>query len=272
MINLKTKNSSENILNLNNIETILFDKDGTFIDLHYFWGKMTELRVAEVLEIFNLKKNLFNKLCFYLGYDTSSGKMLSDGITALYSRPKIIEIFKNDLKNHNINTTNQQLENIFDSVNKRFYENMQEYTKPIDSAIVFIKKIRKVGIKTGIVTSDSKESTLLTLKHFRWESLFDVVIGRESSPMSKESGVPTKMALEMLKANPLKTLMIGDAPMDYISAQNAGIKYTILVATGQVNSETLKKQTVSLYNEESPRPFILENLANIEIEDCKLIS
>lgn len=34
MINLKTDN-----FEIDNIDTILFDKDGTFIDLHYFWGK-----------------------------------------------------------------------------------------------------------------------------------------------------------------------------------------------------------------------------------------
>ena len=58
MINLKT-----NKWTINNIDTILFDKDGTFIDLHYFWGKMTEMRVEEIIEKFNLSKDLFPKLC-----------------------------------------------------------------------------------------------------------------------------------------------------------------------------------------------------------------
>ena len=95
------------------------------------------------------------------------------------------------------------------------------------------------GVKLGIVTSDSVVSTELTLKHFGWEHLFDVVIGRESSPYTKESGEPTKLALKQLNANPQTTVMIGDAPMDYISAQNAGIEKTILVATGQLSVEEL---------------------------------
>jgi len=40
MINLKTKNWQ-----IENIDTIIFDKDGTLIDLHFFWGKRTQLRV-----------------------------------------------------------------------------------------------------------------------------------------------------------------------------------------------------------------------------------
>ena len=81
MISLKTKEWE-----INNIETIIFDKDGTFIDLHFFWGKMTELRAKEVIKKFNLNENLLSNLCLELGYDIKTQKMLNDGITALYSR------------------------------------------------------------------------------------------------------------------------------------------------------------------------------------------
>jgi len=250
MISLKTKNWE-----LKNIETILFDKDGTFIDLHYFWGKMTELRVEEIIKKFNLKKENFKDLCLCLGYDINTGKMLSDGITALYSRSKIIEIFSKDLKKFNADATEKELEEIFDFVSSKFYKNMQNYTKPINDAIKFIKELRAKNIKLGIVTSDAKKSTLLTLKHFGWEDLFDVTIGRESSPHTKESGEPTKLALTLLNANPETTIMIGDAPMDYISAKNAGIENTILAATGQIDENELKQTS----------PYTVKSLSEVDI-------
>lgn len=224
---------------IENVETVLFDKDGTFIDLHYFWGKMTELRAKEVIRHFGLSEGVFDRICEHLGYDVSSGKMLSDGITALYSRSKIIEIFRSKLFEYDIAPTVLELESIFDKVSVEFYENMQEYTKPIEEAIEFIKALKSQGVKLGIVTSDSVESARLTIEHFKWEDLFDVVIGRESSPFTKESGEPTKLALDMLGANPNTTIMVGDAPMDYISAKNAGIEKTILVATGQIEKQEL---------------------------------
>lgn len=234
MINLKTDSWE-----IKNIDTILFDKDGTFIDLHYFWGKMTEMRVSEIIKRFNLQDTLFPVLCLKLGYDNSNGKMLKDGITAMYSRPVIIEIFCKDLNNLGVSITELQIEEIFDGVSKTFYANMSEYTKPIENAINFIKLVKSRGIKTGIVTSDAAESTLLTLKHFHWENLFDVVIGRESTKETKESGVPVKLALEKLQSNPKFTVMIGDAPMDYIAAKNGGVEKTILAATGQIDEKTL---------------------------------
>ena len=234
MISLKTSKWQ-----IDNIETVLFDKDGTFIDLHYFWGQMTKLRVQEIISRFNLKQDLFEELCLYLGYDVQSKKMLADGITALYSRSKIIEFFKSNLEAINIKTDEKELAEIFDYVSEKFYEEIQKYTKPIDSAIQFIYKLHSMGIKMGIVTSDSVESTNLTLQQLGLEKYFDCVIGRESSTYTKESGEPTKLALKKLSANPKTTIMIGDAPMDYISAKNADIEHTILVATGQLDQKTL---------------------------------
>ena len=236
MISLKTTDWT-----INNIETILFDKDGTFIDLHYFWGKMTELRAKATIEHFSLPSATFKNLCEFLGYNTQTKKMLSDGITAMYSRSKIVELYKSDLEKLSITTTTEEIEKIFDEVSSEFYKDMTQYTKPIENAINFIKKVKNLGIKTGIITSDAKESTDITLKNFGWEKLFDIVIGRESSPHTKESGVPTLLALEKLKANPKTTIMIGDAPMDYISAKNAGIENTILVASGQIEKKELSQ-------------------------------
>ena len=247
MVNFKTKNWK-----IENIETVVFDKDGTIIDLHFFWGKMTEMRCLEIIKRYDLEASLLKTLCEFLGYDIDSKKMLADGITALYSRSKIIEIFRDNLLEIGVEILELELAEIFDFVSLEFYKEMMNYTKPIDDAIEFIKKIKSKGIKTAVVTSDSVESTNLTIKNFGWENLFDYVVGRESSQETKESGALTKIALEKLGSNPLNTLMIGDAPMDYISAKNAGVNNIILVSTGQIAESELKKiseKTVSSLKE-----------------------
>ena len=249
MINLKSKDWV-----LENIETVIFDKDGTFIDLHFFWGKMTEKRAEKVSEVFGLQENFFEKICEFLGYDVYSKKMLSDGITALYSRVKIIESFRCKLEEIGVSTTEEKITEIFDEVSEEFYKEINNYIKPIEEAIEFIKKLHSMGVKLGVVTSDSLESTKLTLKNFGWDYLFQSVIGRESSCETKESGIPTKLALSELSAKPETTIMVGDAPMDYISAKNAGINKTILLATGQVGVNELKKNT----------PYVLESLKELE--------
>ena len=138
MINLKTKDWT-----IENVETVFFDKDGTFVDLQFFWGKMTELRAQEVIKRYNLNENLLDKLCLFLCYSRNCSKMLPNGITALYSRAKIIEIFSENLKELNVFATYMELEDIFDYVSEVFYENMCEYLKPIEPAINLIKKLKE---------------------------------------------------------------------------------------------------------------------------------
>lgn len=238
MISLKTSGWE-----IKNIDTVLFDKDGTFVDLHHFWGKITELRANAIVKHYNLPENLFARLTLSLGYNIKTKKMLSNGITALYSRVKIIEIFNKDLKELGVNSTEEKITEIFDNITENINKNLPEHIKPINEAIDFIKELRANNIKTGIVTSDSIETTTLTLKHFNWENLFDIVVGRESTVETKESGAPTRLALEKLESIPGKTIMIGDAPMDYISAKNAGIEHTILVATGQLSKKELEQSS-----------------------------
>ncbi len=250
MINLKTKNWQ-----IEHIDTVIFDKDGTLIDLHFFWGKMTQLRVEEVIKTFNLDDNLFKTLCLILGYDFDKQKMLSDGITALYSRVKIIEIFKQELERFSVYTSKEKIEEIFDKVSDEFYKNILKYTKPIEPAINFAKKLKSKNAKLAIVTADSIISTKLTMEQFNWDDIFEVLIGRESHPDTKESGKPTKYALELLNSKPKNSIMIGDSQTDFLSAKNAQIERTILVATGQVPIETLKKTS----------PYCANSLDEIEI-------
>lgn len=249
MIKLKTNNWT-----MDNIETVIFDKDGTFIDLHFFWGKITEMRVNKILEEFNLSNDYFNQLCLFLGYDFVEKKMIPEGITALYSRAKIIKIFNNNLKTLGVYTDEINIEKLFDLVSVEFNKNIGNYIKLIDEAIDFIKNLYQKGVKLGVVTSDSVVTTNLTLKKYNLEKYFEVIIGRESSVEIKESGIPTKMALEFLNAKPDSTVMIGDAPMDYISAKKAGIDNVILVASGQIDKLTLQKTT----------PYVVESLKDVE--------
>lgn len=250
MINLKTENWI-----INDIETVFIDKDGTFIDLHYFWGKITELRCKELILRKNLNSQLMNDLCLLLGYNRQTGKMLSDGITALYSRSKIIELFQDSLSKNNIIISQNELTEIFDDVTEKFNKDITKYVKPINSAIEFIKKLKKHNIKIGVITSDSEISTNLIIEKFKWQHLFDFIIGRESSEQTKESGALTKIAIKKLETTPKNCVMIGDAPMDVFSANNANVNNVILVTTGQIDKIELSQYST----------YVVDSLKEVEI-------
>ena len=57
MINLKTS-----IWEIKNIDTVLFDKDGTIQDLHIYWGQIIRMRSRALIKIFKLKPYFFEKI------------------------------------------------------------------------------------------------------------------------------------------------------------------------------------------------------------------
>ena len=122
-----------------------------------------------------------------------------------------------------------------------FNKDIVNYIKLLPEAIDFIKELEKNNVKLGIVTSDSIVSTKLTLDQFNLNHCFKSVIARESLNETKESGKPMLLALKELNSKKERTIMIGDAPMDYLAAKNAGIEKTILVSTGQLLQEDLSK-------------------------------
>ncbi|MGH9204911.1 MAG: HAD family hydrolase, partial [Vicinamibacterales bacterium] len=66
---------------LDNIQLIIFDKDGTLIDFDAMWGRwVTELarRAESVTQL-----PITNRLFHMMGFDPASGRVLADGRLAV---------------------------------------------------------------------------------------------------------------------------------------------------------------------------------------------
>ena len=94
MINLYTNNWK-----IKNIDTVLFDKDGTFLDDNIYWGKLSEYRIWAIIKHFNLNENFFENLCFAIGHNPKTCKLIKNGPVGTLSRNEVIEFMVNKLFN-----------------------------------------------------------------------------------------------------------------------------------------------------------------------------
>ena len=76
----------------------------------------------------------------------------------------------------------------------------------------------------GVVTTKTGEYSTILLKHMGLMDYFEVLIGREHVNNPKPHAEPILKALEKLEYDMNHVWMIGDTPMDIISAKNAGVK------------------------------------------------
>ena len=147
-----------------NIDTVLLDKDGTFIDAHIYWGEIIKRRASKLIDFYKISNILFDKICLAMGYDVKINKLIESGPIALLPRNDVILILQNFFKDISITTEYEDISAIFDTVNKEFLPYINDYVKLIDGSVSLLSNLKNAGAKIAVVTSDSYDNTLNILE------------------------------------------------------------------------------------------------------------
>jgi len=90
------------------------------------------------------------------------------------------------------------------------------------------------------VTTKTGEYSTILLEHMGLMKYFDVLIGREHVVHPKPHSEPIFKALEKLEHELDSVWMIGDTPMDILSANAAGVK-SVAVTSGYSTQKVLEE-------------------------------
>ena len=82
-----------------------------------------------------------------------------------------------------------------------------------------LKTLKDMGIKVGLCTVSGERTVSFLLKKFKIDAFFDAVVPREHAGRVKPHGEHLKTVLEMLKAAPEETLIVGDSTADMLCAR-----------------------------------------------------
>lgn len=181
------------ILSFKNIQAVLFDMDGTIIDTTEF--------IYQAFE-YTLKTH---------GHSAVSredlAKLMGLPLTDTYQRITLLK----------------EVQHLF-TTHDQFQRRNLQLAAPFPHAIATIKTLRKHGIKTAVVTTRGKASTMLTLEKQQMVWLFDAIITFEDVSAPKPDPEPVLKALQLLEVNPAQAMMVGDTDLDILAGHNAGVK------------------------------------------------
>ena len=251
MISLCTKHWQ-----IDSINGVFFDKDGTLIDSHIFWGRIINKRADSLMNFYSINESYYDDICLNMGYSCKSKSLIEEGPIAIFPREEVINIINKFISSLNISSSTEEISELFNLVHAKFLSESSNYIKMLQGVEELLIKLKEKNIKIAIVTSDSESSTISAIKLLKIEKYFDLIISRDSSIESKESGVPSIKALEILNLKNSNVVCIGDTPIDIIMAEKSNLKAGIGVASGQISKEKLFKFT----------PYVISSLNEIIVK------
>lgn len=205
---------------------IIFDKDGTLIDINAMWGGwVTEL--AQRLEAASgrpIAQPLFEALAF----DPHTGIIIPTGplsIAPLAEQRQLIDGVLRDagLSSAEVETALAVAWHVPDPV---------ALAHPLADLNPLFNTVRAYGLKIAIATSDDRVPTQATLAGLELAHLVDALV-------CADDGIPIKPAPDMvlticrtLDIAPARVVMVGDNPDDLRMGRAAGVGLVVGVLSG----------------------------------------
>jgi len=99
--------------------------------------------------------------------------------------------------------------------------------------------LRAKGVKVAVYTNKDDANSKKIMEHLGLDGLLDGIYGTNVHPWRKPQPEFTQFVLSMLKADPARTVMVGDSPFDIATARNGKLAAIHCVTTGSHTAEEL---------------------------------
>lgn len=205
-----------------NFNYYIFDLDGTLIDTR-----------EDLTTAVNILRKSYNLPALDIKTVTS---MVGDGIRKLVERA----VSSADSVN---------LEEAINIFNDAYSKHLVEHTYVYPGIPEVLENLKNYSKKLAVNTNKSDKFAVEILKKLEIYKYFDFLVGGDSVENKKPDPEGVLMIIELFKATPSETLMIGDGKNDILAAKGAGIKSAYV---------TYGYTTIDSISDLSPDYFITE--------------
>ena len=240
MINLQINGNT-----YENIDFIIFDKDGTLFQLYPYCSKMVFERtnaICNVLE--NHDKTFQDWLILTMGVDLKNHKIFPEGPIGVYSKYYAQDILFEKMNSKGYNISKKELKTAFETADTNI--NRIEYLKgalvPVPGMIDFVEDISK-ECNCAIYSNDMTQRLHDTLKLFDINKYFNCVLGSDLVKKHKPDPMGVIKIMEKLEIAPEKTAFVGDSVLDIECGKRAKCKYLFSVISDISDLKFLKSNS-----------------------------
>lgn len=240
---------------LSDVEAIIFDKDGTLIDIHHYWFSMLEIRASLIVDKYHLNDKVKVELMDAMGVDIQTGKIKTDGPVGIKPRPFIVGVATEVLNFNNVSVGLEDIEDLFLEVDNLTSNNILPLLKLLPGVEQLLESLSQCSISIMMATTDMTMRARLAMKALNIEYLFSEIIGGDEVDSVKPSPDLVLKIIERRGVNQVRTVVIGDHPVDIKMGKAAKVGCNIGVLTGLSNADLFSDLDC----------FVVESLENIEV-------
>jgi phosphoglycolate phosphatase len=209
------------------IKGLLFDKDGTLIDVIGTWLPVYREMLAEA---FPGEQALWEQVLLESGYDPKANNFKANSLMAAGTTDQLVDQWWPGLPR-------EQREAMIDRVDNDFKTKSVKYMRPLIPLEPIFRKLKARQISLGIATNDNEASARNHLLMLKLDHLVDFVAGYDSVERAKPAGDMVHAFCEACGLKPIEVAVVGDNPHDLEMARQAGAGLAIGVLSGNSSSE-----------------------------------
>jgi len=227
------------------IDHVIFDKDGTLIDIHFYWVGMIQMRAETLSSKFVAKQQrvqAINDLKSNMGIDLLRNKIKPDGPVGIEPRSKIIENAYFSLKEkYTPSISRNNVSEVFQEVDELSIKYLDKIIKPLPGVKKTLEFLKLNNVLISIATTDLTERATIAMKFLNLDKYFDFIVGGDMVKKTKPSADLANLLVNKSNIPANKSLIIGDSEVDLKMAEAAKIKF-LGVATGLTNASLSNKR------------------------------
>ena len=225
------------------IKAILFDKDGTLIDVNRTWIPIYRHMLAAE---FQADDSEVTRLLQKAGYDAESDNFRAGSVLAGGTTRQLVNIWWPDADNAHRSATTTRIDTQYAPV-------ARQYLKPLLDLPPVFEALKTIGMRLGVGTNDSVFSATGQMQALAIDHFFEAILGADSVEVPKPSGQMVKRYAELMELQCTEIAMVGDNTHDMEEAHRSGAM-AIGVLSGNAKREHLEPLTDFIFDDVAALP------------------
>src|SRR5262245_24752303 len=204
------------------IRGLLFDKDGTLIDVIGTWLPVYREMLAEAFPDHNER---WQRILLESGYDPDSNNFKTNSLLAAGTTDQLVDLWWPGL-------TPGERQAMIERVDRDFLSKSEKYLQPLMPLEPLLNQLKARRLKLGIATNDNEASARSHVQLLKLDKLIDFVAGYDTVEKAKPAGDMVHAFCAACGLEPPDVAVVGDNPHDLEMARSAGAGLAIGVLSG----------------------------------------